>query len=294
MDFVARSYERHAEEMRRDSGLVHPVIVRPDSIEAWRQFRLYEPLRPLLAFWPQAHWLTIGDVGNDAFCLKRLGAAEVTATCLADDMLRAQAERGHLPGVAIRPLNAEAMDLPDGSLDLVLCKETYHHLPRAPLGLYEMLRVARRAVVLIEPAEPRGWRPLDKLRALVKRVLRGTAGWENEFEPVGNFIFRLSEREVFKAATALQLGHVAFAHTNDFSWSPLNPRPRSDRLAFGLARLGIACQGLLSALHLMNWGLVYAVVFKEPLEPGQVEALTRAGFRVVALPRNPYLERRQG
>lgn len=49
--------------------------------------------------------------------------------------------------------NAEKLSSPNETLDFVLCKESYHHFTRPMLALYEMLRVATKAVVLIEPNE---------------------------------------------------------------------------------------------------------------------------------------------
>ncbi|NQT07036.1 MAG: class I SAM-dependent methyltransferase, partial [Candidatus Omnitrophica bacterium] len=49
--------------------------------------------------------------------------------------------------------NAESLSYPDGSFDLVFCKEGLHHLARPMLGLYEMLRVCRKAVIIVEPYE---------------------------------------------------------------------------------------------------------------------------------------------
>ncbi len=47
--------------------------------------------------------------------------------------------------------NGEALRIASRSFDLVLCKEALHHLARPLQGLYEMLRVARRAVAFVEP-----------------------------------------------------------------------------------------------------------------------------------------------
>lgn len=51
--------------------------------------------------------------------------------------------------------------LQDDAFDYVLCKDSYHHMPRPMIALYQMLRVARRAVVLIEPPGPVGGCPAD-------------------------------------------------------------------------------------------------------------------------------------
>lgn len=55
------------------------------------------------------------------------------------------------PGMSYERQNCEHVCLPSGSWDLVFCKAGLHHLARPVLGLYEMLRVCRRAVIIQEP-----------------------------------------------------------------------------------------------------------------------------------------------
>jgi SAM-dependent methyltransferase len=59
--------------------------------------------------------------------------------------------------------NSECMSLPSRSFDLVICKEGIHHLARPVLGVYEMLRVTRGAILVIEPAETQIGRLLERL-----------------------------------------------------------------------------------------------------------------------------------
>jgi ubiquinone/menaquinone biosynthesis C-methylase UbiE len=42
------------------------------------------------------------------------------------------------------------LDLPDNSYDLVVVQDGLHHLPRPVTGFTEMLRVAKKAVIVIE------------------------------------------------------------------------------------------------------------------------------------------------
>lgn len=48
--------------------------------------------------------------------------------------------------------NCESLRQSARNYDLVLCKEGIHHLARPILGVYEMLRVTKDAVIIIEPA----------------------------------------------------------------------------------------------------------------------------------------------
>lgn len=59
--------------------------------------------------------------------------------------------------------NSEHLSLASQSFDLVICKEGIHHLARPVLGIYEMLRVTRDAILVIEPADTFVGRLLEKM-----------------------------------------------------------------------------------------------------------------------------------
>ncbi|MBM3883621.1 MAG: glycosyltransferase [Verrucomicrobia bacterium] len=59
--------------------------------------------------------------------------------------------------------NAEALPYPSGSFVLVFCREGLHHLARPWLGVYEMLRVCRKAAIVIEPYDTLAGRVLERL-----------------------------------------------------------------------------------------------------------------------------------
>ena len=284
-----RSYASHREF---ETGLVSQDLIpscytAPGSVDAWRHDRMLGFAEPLLRCFPSSSWITIGDgrYGSDAHYLLRRGA-KVIATSLTDDALSIAQQNRWIEGY--RAENAEALSFGDDACDFVLCKEAYHHLPRPPLALYEMLRVCRLATVLIEPIEaPR--RLFDGGRSLAKWLLRGET--QAEFEPLGNFVYRLSVREIFKLMAAVGGPAVAVKEFNDCWLPPFVDAPADGRsVGFAATRLGIWVQDALSRIGLMNFGLAAFIVFKtEPGEPLR-SALRAAGYRVIDIPRNPYLK----
>lgn len=85
----------------------------------------------------------------------RLGEKGFRNCCPTDisEYLLAEARRrGLITKYALE--NAERLSFADQSFDYVFCKESFHHFPRPYQALYEMLRVAREAVLLIEPNDP--------------------------------------------------------------------------------------------------------------------------------------------
>ncbi len=283
MSEVEQSYLRQAES---EHQMQMPTrYTRPDSIDNWRHTRMLDLTRPIWQSYPESQWITVGDgrYGSDAAYLHSRGV-NVIATSLTDDKLRYAHEQGRIP--AFQAENAEHISLLDNAVDFVLCKEAYHHFPRPPIALYEMLRVARIGVVLIEPLD--NPRLLDGVKRLLKRIIRGDR--EMQFEPSGNFLYRLNVRELGKLMTAMGGEDVAFKGINDFFHARLGGYE-----AHGLntgtvfTRMGIAVQNGLSRLGLMGYGLGCVVVFKRGAGTESFASLRRAGFKCIALPQNPYV-----
>jgi len=98
---------------------------------------------------PLSVLVVCGGVGGEATFFANQGFTDVTNSDFSQNALHVCERRD--PRVKTRLLNAEAMDLEDGSYDLVVVQDGLHHLPRPALGLSEMIRVARRAVIVLEP-----------------------------------------------------------------------------------------------------------------------------------------------
>ena len=282
------SYEREAKRLSDVAGSeVASVIGNPRSIDAWRQRRMYEMVDPIIEAHRNATWLTVGDSGGDAWFLKSRGVADVTASSISTDQLSALQLQGHLPGVRLRAINIEHIDCESESFDIVFCKEAYHHLPRPAVGLYEMIRVARKCVVLCEPCD-HGGRLFDWLRVKAKSILRGGGLEFHMFEPVGNFIFQLSERETLKIATALSIGPLFFKNFSDFYHPSVSEKCIDEPFPRAIAKLGIGVQDGLARLRLMSFARHYAIIWKQLPSSDLSEQLQKRGFRRVDVPRNPY------
>lgn len=281
------AYDREVRRLSNVVNKVASVIDAPRTIDAWRQRRMYEIIRPIIEAHRDATWLTVGDSGGDAWFLKDCGVADVTASSISTNQLSALQQHGHLAGVKLRAINIERIDSESESFDVIFCKEAYHHLPRPAIGLYEMIRVARRCVVLFEPCN-HGGRPLDWLRVKARSIFRSQRVETQMFEPVGNFIFQLSEHETIKIASALSLGPLFFRNFSDFYHPALSPKLVDEPLPRAIAKLGVSVQDGLCRLGLMSYARVCAVIWKYPPASDLSEQLRKQGFRRVEVPRNPY------
>lgn len=155
-DFHKLSHDvhEHIYEGARPARLME-TWKRDTTVDAWRHNRMYRCLDPLLSRFPGSRWLTVGDgrYGTDAHYLETHGVQAI-ATDISDTMLRRAKEDGFIKEYSKE--NAEKPSFGDGTFDFALCKEAYHHCPRPMLAVYEMLRVARSGIVLIEPDETWG------------------------------------------------------------------------------------------------------------------------------------------
>ncbi|WP_051536351.1 class I SAM-dependent methyltransferase [Marinilabilia salmonicolor] len=168
-DFKELSYNSHKEHYK-DNPDILGRLERKNSIDYWRHERMYRLLTPFLEE-RSSKWLTVGDgLGTDANWLQENGQ-DVVASDISEYGLRPASTNGYIR--EYRLINAEDIDYSDNTFDYVFCKEAYHHFPRPYLAVYEMLRVASKAVILIEPVDIGIQFPLMVfLKTFWKRLLR--------------------------------------------------------------------------------------------------------------------------
>ena len=133
--------------------------------------------------------IVCGGVGGEGTLLADLGFRSVTVSDFSQNALEICQVRD--PRLETAVVNAEAIDFPDKAFDLVLVQDGLHHLPRPMLGYTEMLRVARRAVIVIEPHA-----------GLIAKVLGTT--WEKHDDEV-NYVFRWNQLMLEEPARSLLL-----------------------------------------------------------------------------------------
>ena len=147
----------------------------------------------------------IGGGSHDLAALAAIGFRRVVLSNLADNLTGIAIP----PGMEVRsiPADAEAIASPDGSFDMVFAHEVLHHCASPARALCEMLRVARRFAVLLEPNDSAFMRLLVRMRLSFPYELMAVVG--NDYErggmrngPVPNFIFRWSQHEVWKTASS--------------------------------------------------------------------------------------------
>lgn len=225
--FMEFSYSKHANHFENQSEFSEELVsswLRDDTADAWRHSRGYEAASLINSRFPGS-WLTVGDGrwGLDSIRLKRLQIHDVLPSDIADTFLRKAQEEGIIDAFSIE--NAEQLSFEDKSFDYVFCKESLHHFPRPYMALHEMVRVARNAVILIEPNDPASITPGRSIQttALLKYVVSSlrhrrlmfgslkslfrlkTSFNEPAWEPSGNYTYPFSSRDIQKFAYGLNL-----------------------------------------------------------------------------------------
>lgn len=172
----------------------------------------------------------------DSELLARLGAGMTTSDLSLGAATRAGI-RSQRYGVAMRSIVADVEHLPypDQSVDIVAVHDGLHHLDDPFVGLSEMARVARRWVVVTEPAQA-------SITRLATRL-----GLALETEAAGNRVARMEPREV--AAFLRARGFVVLKAERYAMYYPHNPgavfRLLSRPLIFPVAQ---TCWRLANAL----------------------------------------------
>jgi len=264
------------------------------TADGWRHQRLYSTLLPLIEKFPDATWLTVGDgrYGSDAHYLQEKGL-NVIATDISDVLLKEAKERGFIK--RYQKENAEALSFEDNQFDFVLCKESFHHFPRPIIALYEMLRVAQKGIVFIEPGDSyidSGFMqiPLRDLKNFARKIIRNRSS-KHDFEIVGNYVYRLSRREIEKIALGINLNTVAFRGMNDYYFKGLDSA-KAERVnkEFFKLKVIIGLQNVLCRLGLIDYTMLIAIMFKTEPDDDLQKLLRLYSYKIIDLPRNPYLK----
>lgn len=281
--FHQKSYKLHELSYPiYDDSVDYSNYFREDTVDYWRHLRMYQTFDALLANYSDAKWLTIGDgrFAQDANYIYQKGI-KVCASDICDSLLEIAKKLKRVDEA--QKENAEALSFDDNAFDFILCKETYHHFARPMLALYEMLRVAKKGVVLIEPSDPcSSCRNPEAFWDIVMR-------W-NKFEEIGNYIYFVSPREMIKVAMGLNLPTIAFKEFNDhYTEGVHKEKASSDSELFQKVKEEIKkWDNLCNETHRPSTHLS-VIIFKEAPNLETKEQLLAQDFKVIDLPKNPFV-----
>jgi ubiquinone/menaquinone biosynthesis C-methylase UbiE len=293
-DFSEKSYKKHKAHFENDLASddrknIHETWFRKDTADYWRNDRKYE-IADILGADKDAHWLTIGDgrYGLDAIRLKEKGISNVVPSDICGALLDIAMDKKLISEYYAE--NAEKLSFENNTFDYVFCKESYHHFPRPMIALYEMLRVARKAVVLIEPCDNRYASISNVIYFMMNLIGKKKHFNEGAYEDSGNYVYTISKREIEKVALGLNYPAVAFKGQNDHYIKGCEFQPSSwSSSAYRKIRISVFLKDLMSRFSLTRPNILMAVIFKTPLDAGIDVSLKDSGWQVVRLPANPNM-----
>ncbi len=298
--FNLDSYEKHSQwynqkfptEESKATYLKNHLNTKQVTIGKWLQEIFFKSINPLLND-KNSTWLTLGDAyGFDAQYILQAGNKAI-ASDLNTDFLTIAKDQEVITDFSLQ--NAEALTYPDDAIDYILCKESYHHFPRPYAALYEMARVAKRGFILMEPQDPILKMPF--LLGLMNIIYSFSDQlsqklWKNRFsyEPVGNFVYKIAERELEKFTAGLNLPMVAFKKLNpNFYFEGANEVLVNKRsFKFLSIKFKKQLRDFLSKTGIIPAQVLCAIVFKTVPDDNALKDLKRTGYRIIKIPSNPY------
>jgi len=286
MNAQNKSYQHQIDHLKKYPEDRCKLMLNHSTINRWRQERIYHIIDPLLKMFPDSEWLTVGDFyyGTDAQYIQSKGF-KVVASDVDDHFLKKGKEIGYIENYSKE--NVESLSYSDGQFDFVLCKETLHHLPRPYIGLYEMLRVSKIGIVLIEPYDRFiNASPIEKLGNWLLKKIKGRM--HDLYEPSGNYKYPISKREIEKIALGLNLPCVAFKTINDYYRDNLGIefKEKDDPILNKIKRQ-IALRDFLWKFRFFPPTYLVTIIFKADIK---AELLNSEGYEIIELIRNPHLD----
>jgi len=302
--FDEESYKKHSESFKEyacggEKELIAKSWFRTDTVGYLSIERRNKIIDKLLVAYPSSKWLTVGDgrYGSDANYLETKGF-DVLATDISDYLLKEGKEMGYISKFKVE--NAEKLSFADLSFDFVLCKESFHHFPQPMKALYEMLRVCRHGVVLLEPPDQYIY---TNCFQLIFRQLLHFVNWlgliklfigkklsKHTYESVGNYVYKISLREIEKVALGLNYKCVAYRSLNFFYVKGTETELLAKRSKlFYKVKIVTAFLDFLTKIKLIQPALMAFIIFKDTPNINSIKLLKDDGYTLKFLPDNPYL-----
>ena len=300
MNFEQISYQKHENSNKgekNNSGAIAHYSNWFDNytVDLWRHLGMFSVLNPLLEDKPDSKWITIGDgqFGTAATYIEKKGS-KATAIDIDDTLLQIAFEKKMIK--QYKKCNAEALPFENSFFDYSYCKQSYHHFPRPFVALYEMIRVSKYAVVLTEPAD---WIPLPIVGSILQKIKRGLKtilGKTNIhhdtgiYEPDGNYVFTISEREIEKIAVALNFPAIAYKRYNDIYIQGVENKMynKTEPLLKKIKQIAFI-RKIKENFGLQRPNNIQMIIFKTQPSENVITKLKKQKYKYVSLPKNPYL-----
>ena len=276
--------------------------LKVENSHGWsRNYPLYK-LEKFFRHIAPSEVVTIGDGkgGHEAQIIKKFGNKAI-ATDIATEILEVAKKINLIDDFAKE--DAENLSFADNFIDYSFIKESLHHLPRPYLCIYEMLRISRKGIILVEPNG-------DHCYKIGKE----------QYEPSGNYKYQFTLKELIQCAACLGFNHVAYGYSPNIhyilnclcfkqefpkKWANKETRPKPMELAGKLMPCSIkygdkfqqSKPGFEKAVD--EWykshepqvnPLLIFMIFKNEISPQLQDILKECNFEIPDIKPNPYTD----
>jgi SAM-dependent methyltransferase len=124
--------------------------------------------------------------GIDIYYLAKHYNVKILASDYSNEAI--ERVRNTFPDVEVKVEDNEKLSFNDNYFDWSFIAGSLHHLPRPIVGLFELLRVSKQGIIVIEPHD-----------SLLTRIA-ASVGMIQEYETSGNYVYRISKGDVCKIA----------------------------------------------------------------------------------------------
>jgi SAM-dependent methyltransferase len=185
-------------------------------------------------------------------------------------------------------VDVENLPYPDASYDAVIVHSGLHHCASPHRGLLEMYRVAKRCVILFEPADNLITRLGQKLGigqtyefAAVQGNRLEFGGWRNTSVPNWVYRFTASEiRQTINCAAPFGPHNFSFHYRTRVPWQQL--RARRNKLPLAMATVAAPVLRVLDAIGPVASNNLAAVIVKPDLPKARFPWVEQRGAEWVA------------
>ena len=145
-----------------------------------------------------------------------------------------------------------------------------------------MMRVVKQAIILIEPLDDNKF--FNFFKKFIKLLIRGKGQGDFIFEPSGNFLYRISLKELKKILSAISGYNFAFKGMNDFYIAKFeNKSCKTYNIANMITKFAIFFQNILTKINLLGYGLCSIIIY-EKNNKNLEGVLINSGFKIFKIP----------
>jgi len=267
-----------------------------DTLDYWRHERMINKVKPIINYNNKATWLTIGDgrYGSDGNILKNLGAKNISCSDISIKLLVLAKKKKLIKKYSKQ--NAENLTFNSSTFDYVLCKESFHHFSKPYLALYEMFRVSKKGVILIEPSDEIIEKSFFNFLYKFIRFLMNQTNSGDGFEEVGNYVYKISKREMSKFLLGMNYRYLAIHGLNDaysdgIEFVNINCNKLESVKKKIVIKGKIFIKNFLCWIGIMKPALMTCILFKDIPSSKLLALLKHHGWQINEFKKNPFFNK---